>query len=125
MTLGHPVTPSSARPATFAELYCAQTGCPPEKFSRRIFWRTLHWHAVPFAPLWWVGRYFEADRNLIQACGQASRSKDIREEIREFSYHPQNRSWLHRRAKFRVSTQRLSRLANSFLAENRPETASA
>jgi hypothetical protein len=114
------VTPLPAPSATLAELYCKRTGCPPEKFSRRIFWRTLHWHALPLAPFLMVGGYFEADRSLIKACGGASRMREIRDEIREFSYHPQNSNWLHRRAKLRISTQRLGRLAETLLAANRP-----
>ena len=100
---------------TFAESYCARTGCPPEEFSRRIFWRTLHWHAWPFAPLLLLGDYFESDRSLINACGRASRMREVFDEARDFSYNPQNRSWLHRRANLRVSTRRLRDLAAHYL----------
>jgi len=102
---------------TFAESYCARTGCPPEKFRRRILWRTLHWHALPFAPLLLLGGYFESDYSLISACGRASRMREIFDETRDFPYHPQNSSWLHRHANLRVSTRRLRQLAAPFLAE--------
>lgn len=111
---------------TFAEAYCNRTGCPPDKCSRRIFWRTLHWHALPFAPLLLLGDYFESDYNLISACGRASRMQEIRDEARDFPYHPQNSSWLHRHANLRVLTRRLRDLADTYLAkEPAPRIASS
>lgn len=105
---------------TFAELYCARTGCPPEKFSRRIFWRTLHWHVLPFAPFLLIGNYFDPDHSLIKSCGWASRMREIRDETRDFPYHAQNSGWLRRHAKLRISTQRLCRLAEPLLVANLP-----
>lgn len=102
---------------TFAETYCARTGCPPEKFSRSVFWRTLHWHAWPFAPFLLFGNYFESDRSLIAACGRTSRMREVIDEARDFPYHPQNRNWLHRRANLRISTRRLRDLAATYLIE--------
>ncbi|MDI1251185.1 MAG: hypothetical protein PSV13_20145 [Lacunisphaera sp.] len=101
---------------TFAEAYCNRTGCPPENFSRSVFWRTLHWHALPFAPFLLLGDYFESDRSLIAACGRASRMREVYDETRDFPYNPQNSSWLHRHANLRVSTQRLRDLAALYLA---------
>lgn len=102
---------------TFAEAYCTCTGCPPDKFSQRIFWRTLHWHALPLAPFLLLGDYFESDRGLIAACGRASRMHEVFDEVRDFPYHPQNSSWLHRHANLRVSTRRLRDLAAHYLAK--------
>jgi len=57
---------------TFAELYCAKNGCAPRQFRRRVFWRTLHWHAWPLAPLLLLGGYFTADDELISVCGEVT-----------------------------------------------------
>jgi hypothetical protein len=103
--------------ATFAEAYCTRTACPPDKFSQRIFWRTLHWHALPFAPFLLLGDYFESDRSLIAACGRASRMREVVDETWGFPYHPQNSSWLHRHANLRVSTRRLRDLAATYLTK--------
>jgi len=108
--------------ATFAEAYCTHTGCPPDKFSQRIFWRTLHWHALPLAPFLLLGDYFESDRSLINACGRASRMHEVFDEARDFPYNPQNSSWLHRHANLRVSTRRLRDLAARYLTKT-PATA--
>jgi hypothetical protein len=97
--------------ATFAELYSRETGCPPEKAARRIFWRTLHWHAVPFAPLLLFGAYFDSDHELIRGCLRASSMRQVSDEIRSHRGPPQRGRWLHRQARMRVSTQRIRRLA--------------
>ena len=104
--------------ATFAELYCTRNGCPPQAFRRRIFWRTLRWRAVPFAPLLLLGEYFIADDELIDGCGRATRMQQICEEIQDHPFHPRSRGWLRRHAKVRVSTRRLRRLAESYLAKS-------
>ena len=103
--------------ATFAQLYCAQTGCAPHKFRQRIFWRTLHWHAVPLAPLLLISDYFESDRDLIDACSHATHMQQIHEEIRDHPVNPHHGRWLHRYARVRISTRRLRRLAARYLAK--------
>ena len=103
---------------TFAELYCAQVGCGPQEFRRKIFWRVLHRHAIPVAPLLLPGRYFASDCALIDACGRATRLDQIYEEVREYPFDPQNRRWLRRRAKIRISTQRLVRVAEQCLGRS-------
>lgn len=102
---------------TFAELYCAARSCTPAEFRRRIFWQTLHPLAVPAAPLLLLTRYFDPDRELIEACARATRLDQIHEELREYHFHGQNHGWLRRRAKLRISTQRLQVLAQHFLGQ--------
>jgi len=107
--------------ATFAELYCAKTGCAPQEFRQRIFWRTLHRHAVLLAPLLLVSDYFDSDRSLIDACAGATRMRQINEEIRNHPVYPRHGQWLHRHANLRISTRRLHHLAAQYLA--RPKSA--
>jgi len=111
-----PRAPAPAAKATLAELYCARHHCPPAQFRRRIFWRTLHRHAVPFAPLLLLGDYFKSDRALIDACARTTGMRQVHEETRDQPVHPYHGLWLHRRAKLRISTQRLRRLAASCFA---------
>lgn len=107
--------------STFTELYCARNGCAPHEFRQRIFWRTLHWHAVPLAPLFLIGNYFKSDHRLIDACARATRLHQISEEIHDRPFHRQIGAWLHRHAKLRISTRRLRQLAECYLP-NRPST---
>ena len=104
---------------TFAELYCARNSCSPHEFQRRVFWRTLHWHAVLLAPLLMISDYFESDQELIEACARATRMKQIHEEIRDKPVHLNRGHWLHRHANLRISTRRLRRLAARYLAKSR------
>src|SRR5689334_16134084 len=68
------------RMPTFAELYCRRHQCSPVEFGRRVFWRTLHRHAMPVAPLLLLGNYFESDRSLLEACGRATSLAQVQEE---------------------------------------------
>jgi hypothetical protein len=106
--------------ATFAELYCAQHDCSPLEVERRIFWRTLHRHAVPVAPLLLWGSYFESDRSLLAACARATTLAQIHEEIQIHPVHAHHGRWLHRHARVRISARRLRRLAaHCFLPADR------
>ena len=105
---------------TFAELYCARNGCPSRSFRRRVFWRTLHPHAVPVAPLLLIGNYFESDRSLIDACARATCMEQIHEEIQIHPSNPHHGRWLHQHARLRISTRRLLRLAACYLMKAEP-----
>ncbi len=107
--------PHRASLTTLAELYCRQEGCPPGRFRRRIFWRVLHWHALPFAPLLLLAGYFKADRDLIDACGRATRLDQVYDEIGDHPFNPRNQGWLRREAKCRVSLRRLGAIARDYL----------
>ena len=101
---------------TFAELYCAQHHCAVRWFKARIFWRTLPWHVVPFAPLLLLSDHFEPDRQLIATCAQATRLDQVTEEIRDHPFHPRNGGWLRHHAKARISRRRLLTIARGCLA---------
>ena len=108
---------------TLEEVYCAQHRCTPASFRRRVFWSTLHRHALPFAPLLLLGNHFTADHDLIAACGRAQSLRQIREELEDHRYHPQNTGWLRRRLALRISTHRLRRLARDYLPGSGPSAA--
>jgi hypothetical protein len=93
--------------------------CPAEQFVSRIFWRTLYPHARVVAPfiLLFQRSFFEADRSLISAAGDACDMKRIREDVRDFFWDSNNRGWVRRRINIRVSGQKLKDLAREYLPE--------
>ncbi len=111
--LTFPTTPTVK---TFAEIYCERHRCNVQQFRRRVFWRTLHRHAVFVAPVLLLGSHFVADEELIAACGMVRSMHAIREEIEDHRYHPLNRGWLRSMFAVRVSTHRLRRLAREYLS---------
>ncbi len=104
---------------TFKQIYCEEHRCQPPAFFQKIFWRCLPPLAIPFVPF--VGGmqsgYFDADRELIRAVGTATSMAEVRDEIRDYFSHPQNRGWLRRVWNIRVSTHRLKRLARLYLQD--------
>lgn len=111
---------------SWQEVYCARHQCEPSQFAERIFWRTLHRHALPFAPFLLLGSHFLADRELIAGCARARSLWQVRDEIDDYRYHPFNRGWLRGTLALRVSTHRLRRLAREYLpGSNLPSPISA
>lgn len=105
--------------STFSKLYCERQGCAVLEFRGKVFWLTLHWYAVPLAPLLMIGRHFESDRALIAVCGRASRMRQVFEAIADYSGNKYNDGWLRRQVKLRVSTRRLRRLAARYLPDRK------
>lgn len=101
---------------SFETLYCARHGCDAAAFRRRLFWRALHRRCLPVAPLLLFGGYFECDRELIAAMERVRSPDELREEIETYRHHPQNRGWLRRTLRLRISTTRLRRIALGYLS---------
>ncbi len=102
---------------TFAEIFCAQHGIPPEQFACTVFERTLYRRALPFV---WLVRFlkpnhFAADFDLIYGVEHLRRLRDFIPEAERFNEHPGNRGWLRRRASLRISTNRLKQLIRATL----------
>lgn len=106
-------------PPTFRESFCTGEKCPADRFVSRVFWRTLYPHARLAAPfiLLFKRSFFEADRSLISATGDACDMKRIREDVRDFFWDSNNRGWWRRRINIRVSGQKLKDLAREYLPE--------
>src|SRR5262245_32810258 len=100
---------SSALPGstTWEASYCARHGCTARQFRRRLFWESLHRHALPLAPVLLLGPHFTADLELIDGCARAASMRQVREEIEDHHYHPLNRGWLREALALRISTHRL------------------
>lgn len=104
---------------TLEAAYCDRHRCTPAQFRRRVFWSTLHRHALPFAPLFLLGGHFAADHDLIAACARAQNMRSIHEELGDHRYHPQNAGWLRQRLALRVSAHRLRQLAREYFPASR------
>ena len=87
---------------TFEEKFCAAHRCTEQEFSRRIFWKCLHRHAVPVAPLILAlhPRYFTAERELIGQIRRAEKMTDVWEQrtdkkgkIKPFNILKNDRIW--------------------------------
>jgi hypothetical protein len=102
---------------SFQEKYCEAHGCTPAEFSRRLFWRCLHRHAYPLAPiiLLFNREYFAVDRELIAGVRRAEKMNQVWEEIREYFLSPKHTGWLRRRANIRISARRLIEIAKDYL----------
>jgi hypothetical protein len=104
---------------TFEEAFCEEHRCDRARFLRKVFWQTLPWRAVLFAPFLggFNSRYFAADRELVYGVSRAVYMGQVREEIRDYFSNSQNRGWLRTVANVRISSQRLKRLAKQHLPE--------
>ena len=102
---------------TFEERYCAATGCTPEEFPRKVFWRCLHRHALPVAPVILLlnDDYFSLDRELIAEVRKAEKMNHVWEEVRQYFVSPKHEGLLRRRANIRLSARRLINLARDHL----------
>jgi hypothetical protein len=102
---------------TFEEKFCDKHQCPPADFTRRVFWKCLHRHAVPVAPLIMLfdKDYFAADYELINEVRPAVRMNQVWEGVREFFLSPKHQGWLRKRGNIRISARRLITLSREFL----------
>jgi hypothetical protein len=93
-----------------------------KRAERRLFWRGLYPHAVPFVPLLAILRpgYFKPDRELIHGLAGATTPEQFRDEINDYVLNPANASWLRNKGKFRVSTRRIERFAILCLGPQTP-----
>ena len=113
-------------PKTIEELYCAAHNATRDQFRRRAFRRCLHRRATPlvhFLQAFDRG-YFAPDRELIASMAQAKTMAQVQEELHDYFLDAQNRRWLRRHAKVRVSSRRVLRFANECLslAKDQPVT---
>ena len=96
---------------TFRSIYCQRHGCDERWFAREVFYAALYPHAIPCV---WVlggfgGRYFRADRELIDAAATITDLDRLEAEISSYLMDADNQRWLRRVGRLRLSTRRLSR----------------
>jgi len=102
---------------TFEDKFCEANACKSADFSRKVFWRCLHRHAVPLAPfiLAFYPNYFAGDRELIAALRKTERMNDVWEEVRLYFVSSHYRGWWRTKANVRISARRLIELAREYL----------
>jgi hypothetical protein len=98
-------TPSSATTvigAPFAERFCVAHGVASDRYVDAMLRRCLYPHARWLA---WILPHsiFAADRELISSLGHLRRVSQFRDELRDHREHPENRGWLRRCLRLRVS----------------------
>lgn len=104
---------------SFKQIYCRKYRCPDNGFSRMIFRRSLHWHAIP---VWWAlavtgSGFFDFDLELINVVGRARTMQEVNEEIRDHTTDHRSRNWWRKVGRIRVSTQRVRKLARQCLSK--------
>ena len=122
MLVDHALCPAALRPPapaarriTFAELYCAQHGLPPNAYAAAAFRDTLHLPARLLLPLIHAldADFFAADHDLISNLGQLTATADIGLDFEEYRYHPENQSRLRHFLLLSVSGERARRLVRT------------
>ena len=101
------------------ELFCDVYRCEQAEFSRKVFSLCLHRRAILLVPLLGGFRadYFAADRELIAGAGRAVNLNGVHSEVRDFHLDANNRGWLRKRAKVRISAQRLLTLSQNLFTQ--------
>jgi hypothetical protein len=106
-------------PVTFAEKFCARHGLAIEKYEAVVLQRALYPAARWLRPVLGLNtNYFAADREFIRGVGRLTRSSSFESEAEDYLYHRNNRGFLRRVFKLRVSAKRLSRLVKDAFRES-------
>lgn len=108
------------------EAYCARTGCRPDRFARKAFWKCLHRHAL--IPALLVGgssnaRFFH-DMECLNALGEAQTLDDFNRALDEMvGLQEVDRSRLRRFLAVRVAALRVRLIFQPYMALVRPAAA--
>ena len=104
----------------FKEAFCEHFQCPPERFVREAFTRSLYPHARPFA--WWLGLGPERSLRLLEETGRTSSTGDLEDLINQYQYDVRVHGGIwERHWKFRVSGERLLELNAQIRKQSRPD----
>jgi hypothetical protein len=109
---------------SFKELFCRENACRPEEFETRLFWRSLHRHAIPLAMvlLRVSPSFFREDFDLLRDVGTSrSRGEVVNELNRFYGRNMRDRNWFRKHLVIRVSGKRVLRAARPlFRAQRSP-----
>jgi len=105
--------------ATFAEKFCAKHHLPPEKYEKIALRCSLYPAARLLRPVLALkANHFAADHEFIRRVGRLTRLGGFEAEVHEFLYDPNNRGFLRRAFKLRVSARRLRRMVRDAFRES-------
>ena len=65
-------------------------------------------------------KYFDADREFIEAVGSACSMTTVWAEVREYFLSPNNRGWMRRKVNMRLSARRMILTAAHYLPSPAP-----
>jgi len=103
---------------TFAERYSEQHGVAPEGFQEAVFRRSLYPMARLLRPVLDLNpRYFATDRALVAALGLITQMRSFDAESFVYVNDPDNRGFVRRVLRLRISVGRLYLLAKGALHE--------
>lgn len=95
-------------PATFAEEFCARRNLAPEKYEEFVLNDSFYPAARLLRPVLMLkADFFAADHEFIRRVGRLKRLGGFEAEVQDFLYDPNNRGFLRRVLKLRVSARRL------------------
>jgi hypothetical protein len=115
---GHDASAEKISTATFAEKFCVRHGVAPEKYEEVVLKRSLYPAARLLRPVMLLkANYFAADREFIRGVGRLTRSSGFDSEAHDYLDHPNNRGFLRRVFKLRVSGRRLRRMVRDLMEQ--------
>lgn len=107
---------------TFAERYCSANSVGNRDFIESVVCRSLYPHARVLRPvLRLIPFYFKADREFVASVGELRRMRDFDREVFAFVNDPDNRGFLRRVLRLRVSAGRLNSVMWSTLRDGSNE----
>jgi hypothetical protein len=105
--------------ATFGERFCARHSVAPGKYEETVLRRSLYPTARVLQPILMLkANHFAADREFIRGVGRLTRFSSFDSEAQDYLYHPNNRGFLRRVLRLRVSIRRLSRMVQEAFHES-------
>ena len=103
---------------TFAEWYCAKNGLAPEKFLETVLKRSLYPQARLLRPiLSLTSRHYIADRDFVIGVGGIKRMREFDQEALAYVQDPNNRGFLRKGLRLRVSVSRMQHLVRATMRE--------
>lgn len=103
---------------TFEEIFCAQRGVPPEKYGDTMMRLTLYPLARWLRPVLALkSDYLAPDRAFIRSVGRITRFSEFDTEVRDYLIDPENRGFLRRGLKLRVSAYRTLKIVRGAMRE--------
>jgi hypothetical protein len=100
-------------PNDFRNLFSEYAHCSPEEFEEKIFWRSLHWHAVPMVALLRLiyPPFFKLDFETIERIGQTFDSREFGRDLDRYRFlNGQRHSLLRSLFLVRISGRKLVHL---------------
>lgn len=117
----------SMKTKTFRQLYCEQRGIVPARYESTLLRATLRWPGRVLHRVRGIlpAALFAADHDFVVGVGFLTGPKDFDVEATEFLFHPQNRGFLRRQLRVRVSIFRLRRVVSRVFARAEAEAEAA